>query len=499
MKADYRELTPEEAWDVLPSREWNGEAAAHLLRRIGFAALPNAVEEATKKGLEATLGHFFEHPRKLTVPIKIERSRERKVEMVREARALPPELRKELMRELRRESREAMLDYELKWMIFARQPQNSPQEKFVLFLQDVFVTGMPKIRDASLLFAHQALLREHMNSRFDTLCKAVSRSPAMIQYLDLQRSTAGAPNENFARELFELFTLGEGNYTESDVKEAARAFTGYRTDGTHFKFVYRRYDAGRKTIFSQSGRWSGDDVIDMVLEQPAARTFLPGELLRFYLSADVALAIDYLNKLGEHWAADDFNLAALRNRIFRSRLFFHRQFRGNLIKSPIQFYLGMLQETALDVPPFPSIAINAMRNMGQPFFAPPNVRGWVGGKAWINSSTLAARRQAVEWHFSPLKAHRLNADDYAELMVAQQEGRADLTFLDRTLDGLLDRSNDEIVDLVLNRFVPAPKSPALRAAMSEFLRAAPANRRLRLNQVRDLVKTLLQSPHYQLC
>ena len=265
-----------------------------------------------------------------------------------------------------------------------------------MFLQDVLVVGLPKTRNPYWLYLHQSLLRENINSNFDTLCKAVSRSPAMIKYLDLQQNRKGHPNENFARELFELFILGEGNYTEKDIKEAARAFTGYKIRNNEFFFNRRQFDDGSKIVFNRKGQWNGDDVIDLALDQSAARTFLPNEFLHFYLSTDVTLEDSYLKSLGNIWRRNHFNLSSLIKTVFKSRIFFHSQFRGNLIKSPTHFYFGLLQDLNLDVAPFPTFTLNALRNMGQPFFAPPNVRGWVGGENWINASTLAARRQFIE-------------------------------------------------------------------------------------------------------
>jgi uncharacterized protein (DUF1800 family) len=319
----------------------------------------------------------------------------------------------------------------------------------------------------------------------------------MILYLDLQQNVRGDPNENFARELFELFMLGEGHYEESDIKEAARAFTGYKTDGTRFRFVARQHDTGRKTIFGKKGSFAGSDVIDIALQQPAARTFLPGELLRFYLSNDIEFDAPVLDRLGDLWRGSGFNLKDLATTVFQSRLFYHPAFRGNMIKSPTQYYIGMLQDLGLEVPPFAREAMSRLRGMGQPFFAPPNVRGWVGGRRWINASTLSARQQTADWILSPLEEENLNADDYAELMVARLEGRGNLTLTkDHWARYFGSRDSATSVSRLAGDLLSQPITEAFADALGRH-RWTPGS--ASSETMRNVMAALLQSPQYQLC
>ena len=496
MNPDYRELSPTQAWAPLPKSQWNEELAAHLLRRAGFAALPSEVERAVFYGLSATISRMFREPPRMPIPYKIQKFGEENAAVFRRRKNISKEDRRNLRKQLRQKGNEAYLDYGIQWLIHARNPANSPYEKWVLFLQDVFVVGLPKVRNPYFLFLHQSILRNYATGNFDRLCKAVSRSPAMVQYLDLQRNVKGKPNENFARELFELFMLGEGNYSERDIKEAARAFTGYKTDVTGFRFIPGKHDVGRKVIFGQKGNYSGDDVIDLALNQPAVRTFLPAEVLRYYLSSEVVFEPPYLKRLGEVWRGSGFNLGNLIATVFGSRIFYHPQFRGNLIKSPVQFYLGMLQDLNLDVAPFPKVTLNALRNMGQTFFAPPNVRGWVGGKLWINSSTFAARHQSVDFVFSPMNEDKLNADDYAELMIARMEKRGNLTVSRAQLERMADMGVDEMVDHLSRLLFATPVSPEYRQPLVNFLNNAEGRS---LSRVKELTVALMQSPQYQVC
>ena len=318
-----------------------------------------------------------------------------------------------------------MLDMSIHWMQFAARPENSAYAKWVLFLSDVYVVSYEKVNRTPLIYRHVDTLARHGLGPAPVLTKAISRSPAMITYLDLNQSRRGAPNENFARELFELFVLGEGNYTEKDIKESARAFTGYRLrPPAEFVFAPLQHDTGPKTIFGQTGNFSGDEVIDLAYGTKAAGAFLPHEMVKFYLS-DAMLPKDYLLAIGERWQAQGYDLRWLAHAFFGSRLFFAPEFRGNFIKSPVQFYLGLVQDLDLSVAPIPRFVLNPLRQMGQVLFTPPNVRGWVGGRNWINSAALAARRTMVEMLFNPINEKTLNADELVDVAAARSRGQAD--------------------------------------------------------------------------
>ena len=185
------------------------------------------------------------------------------------------------------------------------------------------------------------------------------------------------------------YSHSEGNYTEEDIKEASRAFTGYRV-----RYLYEHYqlkrvqDKTEKTIFGETGNWDGDDVIDLTFKQPAEDTTIR-ELIKFYLTEE---AVDeaYIEALGEQWANHKFSLPYLTKTFFESRLFFHPAYRGNMVKSPVHFHIGLCQDLLLDVAPFQSRVLRGMATMGQAFYNPPNVRGWLYGEHWINSTTISA-------------------------------------------------------------------------------------------------------------
>jgi uncharacterized protein (DUF1800 family) len=315
----------------------------------------------------------------------------------------------------------------------------------------------------------------------------------MIQYLDLNQSRKQAPNENFAREMMELFVLGEGHYTEMDIKEAARAFTGYRTRPAFDDFIFAaaQHDDGPKTVFGHTGNFTGDQVIDLAYGLPAAGAFLPHELAKFYLS-DTPLPAEYLQSLGRAWSAEGgYNLRWLAGRFFGSRLFFAPEFRADFIKSPVQFYLGLVQDLGLNVTPIPRFVVNPLRQMGQVLYQPPNVRGWVGGRSWIDSATLAARRALAEELFIAIDEEKLNADEQVELVAARTQGQDRFTVTDASLIRWARLSPGECVARL--------SQAAFRTALQDFLAAGPSDPASQAHRLRRTIATLLESPEYQLC
>ncbi len=490
-----RSLSPQEAWQPLPATEWDEAAARHLLRRIGWSATPTETARALKDGPAETLKRAFSHPVAFSKPALIVQLEADGPELLRAMARGDAEQKRLAAQDARERSREALADMTVQWLQLAAKPEHAPFEKWCLFLQDVWVVGAEKVKNSALLYQHQDWIRRAALSSAPVLAKAMSRSPAMIVYLDLQQSKAEAPNENFARELFELFTLGEGNYTENDIKQAARAFTGYRQVAGKFVFQRRQHDTGAKTVFGQTGNFDGDGIIDLVFRQKAAGTFLPREMVKFYLS-ETALPADYTDTLGAWWAQQGYKFGSLLGAFFGSRLFYAEEFRGNFIKSPLQYFLGLTQDLDLTPAPLARQIIGALRSMGQMPFNPPNVRGWVGGRNWINSATLSTRRAVANALLNPLNESTLNADELFELDVAATNGVSNFTLAPSRLDAWAKLPPAEAARALLQVALPAQADPALADELAGFLAKGNAAPRAR---VRTALATLLESPNYQLC
>jgi uncharacterized protein (DUF1800 family) len=493
---------PVQAWQPLPASAWDRPAAQHLLRRAGWSATPAEVEQALQTGLEATLDRLFPaSPSLFPLPPAVERAASEQVNYQQKIAAAAPAEKRLLQRELRELNQAAVLDLTVRWLQFSAQPQHAAFQKWVLFLSDIYVVGFEKVPRTALIFEHFDILARAGLGHAPALTKAISRSPAMIVYLDLNQSRKEAPNENFARELFELFVLGEGNYTEQDIKEAAKAFTGYRTrPGGEFVFAPKLHDPGVKTVFGQSGNFDGDQVIDLAYRTPAAGAFVPHELVKFYLS-DTMLPQEYLSALGDPWRTEgNYSLRWLAQRFFGSSLFFAPEFRGNFIKSPVQFYLGLMQDLDLDVVPAPRLVVNPLRQMGQVLFYPPNVRGWLGGRHWVNSASLAARRSAVENLFTPLNEKTMNQDELIDLVAAHTTGQDVFTVDNERFSTLVELDPPAATRHLVASLLPVAPPADFNSALESFLRGADgAAATEKTRRLRRATIALLQSPEYQLC
>jgi uncharacterized protein (DUF1800 family) len=288
-------------------------------------------------------------------------------------------------------------------------------ERMTLFWHNHFATSQQKVRSSQLMYRQNALLRREALGNFARLLHAMARDPAMLVWLDNAGSRRQAPNENFAREVMELFTLGEGHYTEQDVKEAARAFTGMSIDRDSGDFRWRPafHDAGEKTVLGKTGRFDGDDVLGILLARPETAEFVTAKLWREFVSP-VPDPVE-VRRLAARWREAGYEIKPLVRALLLSTAFWAEDNRRSLIKSPVDLVVGTMrtyQMRPIDLRP----AVVACAALGQNVFSPPNVKGWPGGEAWIDASTLLGRKQWLERTFrggDNLEAMRA-MDDYAE-------------------------------------------------------------------------------------
>lgn len=271
-------------------------------------------------------------------------------------------------------------------------------ERMTLFWHNHFVSSQQKVRLAELMYRQNVTLRANALGHFGDLLHAVARDPAMVIYLDNARNRKGTPNENFAREVMELFTLGEGNYSEQDIKEAARAFTGWSLDRDSGNFVFRPliHDYGTKSVLGRTGNLDGDDVLDALLAQRATAEFITRKLWREFVSPDPDEA--QVKRIANRFRDTRYDIKVALYELLTSDAFYAKEHRGVLIKSPIDLVVGTLKQ--FDMRPSEPVPFAvAAAAMGQNLFSPPNVKGWPGGEVWINSSTLLARKQFLDRMF----------------------------------------------------------------------------------------------------
>ncbi len=312
------------------------------------------------------------------------------------------------------------------WMTEMLTTPSPLTEKMVLFWHNHFVSSLRKVRSPVLMYRQNVLLRQHALGNFGDLLHAVAKDPAMVVYLDSASNRKAQPNENFAREVMELFTLGEGNYGENDIREAARAFTGWSLDPDTGEFLVRPqiHDEGMKTVLGRSGNFDGDAVLDILLAQSQTAEFIVAKMWREFVSPSPAPA--EVKRIARMFRDNRYNIKVALRALLTADAFYAPENRAVLVKSPIDLIVGTLRQFRIETGemlPFLFVA----RQLGQDLFAPPNVKGWPGGEAWINSATLLQRKQLLERLF--------RAQEAGPAQVAMRNAGSDVKGIGKAGDG----------------------------------------------------------------
>ncbi len=369
---------------VLPPPAWAGDYPRPPDPQMIAAAVAVASDNTTLAGPDAEAPAFQSDP---PAPAEVQAEVATTVQAARDG----------YQRELGRRSADL-----LHWWYGEMIATDSPlTERMVLFWHGHFTSSIQKVSVANLMLEQNLLLRRYALGSFRDLVHAIARDPAMLVYLDGQGSVKAHPNENFARELMELFTLGEGHYTEQDVREVARAFTGWYLDGTTGEPIYdpRRHDDGPKTILGRTGNWDGDAAIDIILDRPEVGQLIVSELWREFISPDPdprAVAA-----LAQQFRVQGYEIRLLLRSLLTSDAFWSPGVRGTLVKSPVVLAVGTARLLGLDESSAARVA-DAVRPMGEELFQPPTVKGWPWGDAWITTTTLLAREGALRRLPAPL-------------------------------------------------------------------------------------------------
>jgi uncharacterized protein (DUF1800 family) len=274
-------------------------------------------------------------------------------------------------------------------MIFTPHPL---RERMALFWHNHFATSHAKVKNSALMQRQVDLLREHALGRFGPMLAAIGRDPAMLVWLDSTENRKAHPNENYAREVMELFTLGRGRYTEKDVQEAARALTGWFVQRDRFREIPGQHDDGPKTILGRTGAWRGDDLPAILLDQPACAEFLCGKLVRHFVTEVDPLPSELVAPLAQGFREAGYDIRVPVETILRSRLFHSAAMRRRRVKCPVEFAVGTIRALEVLRPTVGAEALaRACGGMGQNLYAPPSVAGWEGGTSWASSAAMLAR------------------------------------------------------------------------------------------------------------
>lgn len=266
-------------------------------------------------------------------------------------------------------------------------------EKMTLFWHGHFATSAAKVEDVELMHGQNVLLRRHALGDFGNLALEISRDPAMLIYLDSVSNRKAHPNENYAREIMELFCLGEGNYTEQDIRELARCFTGWEIKRKKFRFNRYQHDTGTKTVLGATGKFGGEDGVRIVIEQEAAPRFIAAKLIRYFVMDEPTPSAELVEPIARLLRDSDMQIAPAVKRILGSNLMFSTAVAGRKVRSPVELGTSFLRAMKGSTDLFK--LSQSFNRLGQGLFFPPSVKGWDGGRTWINSSTLLGRSNLI--------------------------------------------------------------------------------------------------------
>jgi len=397
--------------------------------------------------------------------------------------------RKEIRQRLMQVNREAMMATAAWWLKRMAYGPYPLHEKLSFLWHGHFTTSSRDERSAMLMWKQNETIRRNAAGNFGTFVKQISRDPAMLDYLNNSQNRKAKPNENYARELMELFTLGIGNYTEYDIKEAARAFTGWAHDGEDFIFRKFDHDTDEKVFFGRRGNFDGDDIIDIILNTDTCAQYVGAKLYNWFVNETVDFTqpqnTALTNAMGDAIKENQYEMRPLLRMLLTSRAFYEKNNIGIHIKSPVQLVIGTVRALDLEIPP-PRMLQGALEQMGQVPFDPPNVKGWPGGHMWINTSTLFVRQNTAVWlagGSSPVMGNKPSLEK-------RLNRRNPVNFAPATGNEV-----DTVVDMWVQRLIQRPISDAKRKVLIDALAGKPTQQ----ENVKRMIQLIVSMPEYQLC
>ena len=581
-QAPARIATPTASWvddlSSISSADWTYDRAAHLIERAGFGATPDEVQKLAAITPQQAVDLIVDYDTIDNSALKpfdesgiwdpgMDPFPPSRAEAVRIARERGQGLGVAVLPEGTQRRLQPVVDkffYSLMangfetqrlGLWWANRMLTSPrplEEKLTLFWHGHFATGANKVRDYRMMLQQNEMFRRHASGGLRDLLVGILKDPAMLVYLDNGENVKAHPNENFGRELLELFTMGVGNYTERDVREAARAFTGWTNDVLRFRLDANQHDAGEKTFLARTGPFGGEHIIDIILEQKVTGEFVAGKLYRYFVRDEVSAPVRA--ELGRTLRESGYEMRPLLKRVFLSKDFYSPASSATQIKSPVHLVVSTYRKLGLrEVPTIPEFG-RMTAGLGQSLFDPPNVAGWAGGRTWVTPSTLLQRgNQFRSVLFPDVKSFRppdraMSATDMhvgrrlaegMDITAATREGDAESNMMverdedyntryagykgyllafervkliprrtaDVDLTAMIRAAGadtaDEVVDHFTTRFLRVPLAAQDRAALITFLRGKLGSSAVQPSatleaSLRELLYLVLSTPDYQL-
>jgi uncharacterized protein (DUF1800 family) len=472
----------------------------HLLWRAGFGPAAEQWNDLSKTSPQKFYDALEKASRKEPMPFKIATNFAdglmNGIDGIRRTEVTP-----EQRREMQKKSRQEVRSLNLEWMDEMVNSEQQLREKMAFFWHGHFAC-----RNLNALYQQDLIniIRKNALGNFGTMLKEVSRSAAMLAFLNNQQNRKQKPNENFAREVMELFTMGRGNYTEKDIKEAARAFTGWQFK-LNGEFIFREqlHDEGTKTVLGKTGNFDGDDVLDILLEQKQTAVYLTRKLYQFFVNEQADE--EKVKQLADGFYNSRYDISKLMRNIFTADWFYDEKNIGTHIKSPIELLAGIRRSLPMDIAQ-PETQLYLQKVLGQILFYPPNVAGWPGGKNWIDSSSLMFRMRlpqimAMKESFS-IKA---KTDDDTEMgrmeeKMQQQNKRVAGRMVETTIqwnlpyNQLQKTARENLLTTMASVLWQTDVSKMNKVMIEKFMDAASRERYIQTGIIH-----LMSTPEYQLC
>lgn len=482
------------------------DQARHLLWRAGFGGTPKQIQTLVSWGAKRAVEYLVNYE---DVPTDTVSESEFDRNIMRPATAEEREMNVRARRmndeetvarlrarrqEAEREDRRQMSSIQRWWLKRMIETPRPLEEKMTLFWHGHFATSYRTIEDSYHMFMQNQLFRKHAVGDFRELLFAIIRDPAMIAYLDNNDSRKGRPNENLAREIMELFSLGVGNYTEQDIKEGARALTGYTFEDDDFTFQKNNHDEGRKSILGRSGTMDGDDFVKAILEQRACSKYLATKLYRYFVGdyptgaaeRDRAAA-SVIEDVATSILSSKYRLKPVLTRLLLSEHFYDGAIAAEMIKSPVELVVGAVRSLNTPVRDL-GVLTAATGVMGQNIFYPPSVKGWDGGRSWINTSTMFARQNIMCFLLTgklPVGYDALkDIEKYDPMPLLSEIGTGGEGSVERVVEYLL-------------KFATGTTATHNRATLLEFMKSN--GNKVNTDTVTGLLLLITAMPEYQLC